>query len=175
MIRENIERLKERIAEACSRIGKNPQHIKIVVVTKTAAVDMISEAIECGISDIGENRIQDAILKFAKLESSGLNFSKHFLGHLQTNKVKKALDLFDLIQSVDSLRLAAEINKQAAKIGKIQNILVQVNTSLEASKFGLKCEETPAVIKELSQFKNLKLCGLMTSAPLVEDSANVRP
>lgn len=175
MIRKNIESLKRRIATACSRIGRNPADIKVIAVTKTTTPEMIKEVMECGITDIGENRLQDATTKFNHLRQSGFSFYAHMVGHLQTNKALKAVEAFDLIQSVDSLKIASEINRQAAKKGKIQDILVQVNTSFEASKFGLKPEETLKVIKDIFQFQNLKVKGLMTIAPLLDDSDKARP
>ncbi|MBU2541011.1 MAG: YggS family pyridoxal phosphate-dependent enzyme [Candidatus Omnitrophica bacterium] len=174
MIQENILRLKERITAVCNRLGRNPQEIKIVAITKNTTPPMIKQAIDYGINDIGENRVQDAISKFASLESEKIKFSKHMVGHLQTNKAKKCVEIFDLIQSVDSLKLASEINEQAEKINKIQNILIQVNTSSEVTKFGLKCEELKGFIREIPKFENLKVQGLMTIAPLVENPQEVR-
>lgn len=175
MIAENLKRLTERVGLASKRAGRNPEKIKIVAVTKTATLDMIKQALEAGITDIGENRVQEAQVKFLSLENQGISFTKHLVGHLQTNKVKQAVRLFDLIQSVDTIKLAQEINKQAEKISKYQDILIEVKTSPEVTKSGFKPEEVIEVIKEIEGLKNLNLKGLMTIAPLVDEPQKVRP
>lgn len=178
MVRDNIRKIKERISSVCSKINRNPQSITIVGVAKGRTVGQIREAITAGITDIGENRVQESFLKYKELTSDingPLPIKWHLVGHLQTNKVKEAVKLFDLIHSVDTLRVAWEIDKQAALINKVQDILVQVNTSGEQSKFGLKPNETVEVIKEISQMKNIKVKGLMTIAPWVDDPVKLRP
>ncbi len=174
MIQENIQRLNRRIAAVCNRLGRNPQEIKIIAVAKNATPEVMKQALDCGISDIGENRIQDAIVKFAILDREKIVFAKHMLGHLQSNKAKKCVEAFDLIQSVDSLKIATEVDKQAKAINKIQKILVQVNTSLERTKFGESPDNSASFIREISKFKNLKVQGLMTIAPLVDSPSKVR-
>ena len=178
--RENLLKIKERISSACSGINRDPSSITIVAVSKGRTVEQIQEVIESGvITDIGENRVQEALIKYKELgtcEPWNLRTIKwHMVGHLQTNKVKDALNLFDLIQSVDSLDLAQEIDKQAAKIHKIQDILIEVKTSPEATKFGLKPDETIEVIKEMAKFKNVNIKGLMTIAPVVDNPEKTRP
>lgn len=178
MIRENILKLKECISYICSKINQDPNGINIVAVSKGRDVKQIKEAIEAGIADIGENRVQEVLNKYNELITYNLELTTikwHMVGHLQTNKVREAVKIFALIQSVDSIHLAQELDKQAAKINKIQDILVEVKTSPEATKFGLKPDETVGVIKEIIKFKNINIKGLMTIAPLVDDPEKTRP
>ena len=143
MIEENLKLVRQNIAIAAGKTGRKASDITLVCVTKEATIEQVKEAIACGVTDIGENRLQDAIEKYKEI-ASGRSFGPrndvrwHFIGHLQTNKVKNAVEVFDLIHSVDTLHLAEAISKEAAKIKKIQNILIQVNTSSEQSKFGIK-------------------------------------
>jgi len=178
MIRENLLKLKERISFACAKAGVKEETVEIVAVAKGRGIMQIREALACGITDIGENRVQEAILKHKHLTPSTYNLAPikwHMLGHLQTNKVKEAVRIFDLIQSVDSTRLAEAIDKEAGKIGKIQDILIEVKVSPEATKSGLKPEEVPEALKEISQLKNINLKGLMTIAPQTSDPEKARP
>lgn len=177
-IKENLLKIRERISLACAKVNRDPNAITIVAVSKGRTVEQVREALVAGITDIGENRVQEAFLKYNTLYAKRytLNAIKwHMVGHLQTNKVRDAVKIFDLIQSVDSLRLAEEIDKQAAKINKVQDILIEVKTSPEATKFGLKPEEAAEFLKQIAKFKNINLKGLMTIAPLVDDSEKSRP
>jgi len=160
------------MAQAAARAGRDPQAITLVCVTKEANLAQTKDAISCGITDIGENRIQDAVAKYKIL---GAPVRWHLVGHLQTNKVKRAVEIFDIIHSVDSLRLAEAISREAAKINKVQDILVEVNTSGEESKFGVSPEETPPLIKQIALLNNIRLLGLMTVAPMVDDPQKARP
>ncbi|MDP3731736.1 MAG: YggS family pyridoxal phosphate-dependent enzyme [Candidatus Omnitrophota bacterium] len=178
MVKKNAYRIRQRIIKVCSKINQDPSKITIVAVSKGRAIEQIKEAIEAGITDIGENRVQEALAKHRELSTIDYRLSIvkwHMVGHLQTNKVKDAVRIFDLIQSVDSMRLAEEINKQAGKINKIQDILIEIKTSPEESRFGLKPDESIKVITELTKFKNIKIKGLMTIAPVVDDSEKARP
>jgi len=178
MFKDKILKIKERISSVCSKINQNPDAIVIIAVSKARTLQEIKEVIEAGITDIAENRIQEAIIKYNDLRamSYGLRAIKwHMVGHLQTNKAKEAVRIFDLIQSVDSLRLASEIDKQAAKINKIQDILIEIKTSPEATKFGLKPEETIEALREIAVFKNINIKGLMTIAPMVDTPEKTRP
>ncbi len=132
---ENLKRLEERIKKAAIKSGRKREDITLVAVTKNVEPESINEAIDAGIKIIGENRIQEAEEKFKFIKR---DVEKHLVGHLQTNKVKKALELFDLIQSVDSLHLAREISKRAKEKGKLADVLIEVNTSNEPSKYGVK-------------------------------------
>ncbi|MDI6786599.1 MAG: YggS family pyridoxal phosphate-dependent enzyme [bacterium] len=159
-IKENLDYLKKKVKENCSA-----KEITIVAVTKFIEIDKIEEIVKFGIKDIGENKVQEAERKFPLLQKYNIKY--HMIGHLQTNKVKKAVKLFDLIHSVDSYRLALEIDKEAKKLNKIQNILLQVNTSREESNYGILAEQTIQLVKELALLSNITLKGLMTIAPFV--------
>ncbi|MCX5704299.1 MAG: YggS family pyridoxal phosphate-dependent enzyme [Candidatus Omnitrophica bacterium] len=177
MIQDNVRRIRERIAEACSRSNRHPDEIVIIAVTKGRTLSDINEAIEAGITDIGENRVQEALKKYNAIRDThyAIRVKWHMVGHLQTNKAKEAVKIFDLIHSVDSLRLAEEIDKQAHKIKKVQDILIEANTSGEVSKFGFKAEGIIGAVKEIVQFKNIKVKGLMTIAPALDSPEKTRP
>jgi len=178
MINDNIAKVKERIVASCVRAGRNPAEITIVCVSKDRTVEQIKQALVAGLTDIGENRVQEALLKFRHLTPNSQHLTPirwHMVGHLQTNKVKDAVRIFDLIHSVDTLHLAQEIDKQAAKIGKVQDVLIQVNTAKEPGKFGLSVNQVLSVIQEMAKLKNLCIKGLMTIAPLVDDAEKARP
>jgi hypothetical protein len=174
MIKENILRIKDRIISVSARCNKDPSQIAIVAISKGRSLEQIKEVIEAGVSDIGENRVQEALVKYRVL-STEYRVRLHMVGHLQTNKVKEAVKIFDLIQSVDSLHLAATIDKEAARINKIQDVLIEVKTSTEATKFGLKPEEVTEVLEEMGELKNINIKGLMTIAPLVDKAEKTRP
>ena len=172
MIAENLAILRQKIDETCRKSGRNTAEVKLIAVSKYFGVDAIVEAKKCGLTDFGENRAQELTLKFEKL---GNDVTWHFIGTLQTNKVKYAVNAAELIHSVDSLELVEEINKRAEKIGKIQKILLEVKTSEEESKSGLETEiEILNLVKRCSELKNLDLKGLMTMAPLTEDTNIIR-
>ncbi len=172
MISDNIKSVTQRIASACERSGRSPDSVKLICVTKTRSISEIREAMAAGVVCLGENRVQDAVLKFAAL---GEKAEWHLIGHLQTNKVRDAVRIFSLIHSVDSLRLAQAINKEAARAGKTKDILIQVNTSGEASKFGLNPQDLTGLIKEAITLPNIHINGLMTIAPEASDPETVRP
>ena len=167
-IRNNLDRLWEKIGIACRQSGRSEAEITLVVVTKTVEPDQILEAIDCGVKEIGESRVQEAESKFKSLPQE---IKKHLVGHLQTNKVKKALELFDLIQSVDSLKVAEEINRRSTES---MPALIEVNTSGEATKSGVKPEEALEFLRRLSELEHLKILGLMTVGPLTEDQTVIR-
>jgi pyridoxal phosphate enzyme (YggS family) len=146
--------------------------VTLVCVTKEAALPDIRQALDLGVTDIGENRVQDAVLKHGSI---GPRPRWHLIGHLQTNKARDAVRIFDLVHSVDSLRAAREIDKEAGRIKKVQDVLIQVNTSGEASKFGVAPEETERLIKELILYPNISIKGLMTMAPETDDPETSRP
>ena len=146
--------------------------IILVAVTKNHGVEVMREAIDAGATDIGENRVQEAAEKFQTLDRA---VTRHLIGHLQTNKAKAAVKLFDMIQSVDSEHLATAIDKAAAAIGKIQDVLIQVNAAREPQKSGVLLEDLDALIKFVDAAKNLRLRGLMMIAPNLEDVKECRP
>lgn len=172
MIADNIKSVTQRIAKCCEKIGSPADSVKLVVVTKTASPDQMRQAIDAGAKAFGENRVQDALAKHRVI---GDAVEWHLIGHLQTNKVKDAVGTFSLIHSVDSLKLLHAIDKEAAKIGKIQDILIQVNVSGEESKFGVPPESAIDLFKEAASSPNVRVKGLMTIAPEVEDPETVRP
>lgn len=172
MIYENLMRVRKRIEEAAARVGRNGNDIVLVCVTKEVGIPQIEEAIAAGITDIGESYIQDAIKKFNVI---GRKVKQHFIGHLQTNKAKEAVKFFDYIHSVDSFKLAAEISKQAAKIGIIKDVLIEVKTSEEATKYGVLPEEALNLIKKIFALPNVRVKGLMTMAPIVDVPEKTRP
>ena len=143
-----------------------------MAVTKTATMGQIEEAINAGVKIIGENRVQDAKEKYQIL-TAGIEW--HLIGHLQTNKVKYAVEIFNCIHSVDSIKLAQEIDKRSKQFGKIMDVLVEVNVSGEENKYGIKPEEVKPFIKNISEFLRIKVRGLMTIAPIVKDKEEVRP
>ena len=165
MIAENLARIQTKIIEVCKKIGRNPDEITLAGVTKYADAAQIKEAISAGLTHIGENKVQEAQRKFPELKVLNRPVTRHMIGHLQTNKVKYIFDLFDLIQTVDSLHLAQEIDRQAQKRAQTVDILMEVNTSGDEQKFGVKPSEVPGLMEGISKFKNLRLLGLMTMAP----------
>ena len=172
MIAENIAVLRQKIEETCKRSGRNPAGVKLIAVSKYFGVDKIIEAKNCGLTDFGENRAQELTLKFEKL---GDGVVWHFIGTLQKNKVKYAVKAAELIHSVDSLELVEEINNRAEKLGKVQNILLEVKTSEEETKSGLETEiEILNLVGKCSQLKNIHLKGFMTMAPLTDDTKIIR-
>jgi pyridoxal phosphate enzyme (YggS family) len=173
-IKSNLEELKTRIEKACLRAKRTPQEIEIVGATKTVPPETINIAIEAGLKIIGENRVQEAQEKYPYI---GPKVKWHLIGHLQTNKIKKALEIFDLIQSLDSLHLAKEINKRAQVFDKVVPVLIEVNTSGEATKFGIKPDELLELVEAIMKFPHLKVMGLMTLGPglAVEDPEKSRP
>lgn len=172
-IQKNIATVKGRISKAARDCGREPASVRLVTVTKTQTIDVVRAAIEAGTSIVGENYIQEAREKFDTL--NGLQTRWHFIGHLQSNKAKYAVRMFDLIHTVDSPKLAAELDKQSQKIGKIQDILVQVNISRESSKSGIEETRALELIKAISRYPNLRIQGLMTMPPFFDAPELARP
>ena len=172
MISDNINAVTSKITKRCDKLGRPADSVKLICVTKEADVSQIEDALVCGIRNLGENRVQDLISKYKAIGDAA---TWHLIGHLQTNKVKDAVRISTLIHSVDSLRLLREINNQAARIGKVQGLLIQVNTSLEATKFGIKPEEVKGFLNESLLYTNIDIKGLMTIAPEYDDPEKARP
>lgn len=174
MIKDNLIHIREKIEAALDKRNDEFQknNFKLVAVTKNHDIAAMREAMEEGILAVGENRVQEALQKSALLAR---DTKWHLLGHLQTNKVKQAVKLFDLIQSVDSEKLAVEIDRAAAELNKIQDILLQVNLAKEESKFGIYREELPEFIQFVAGLSNVRICGLMTIMPHDENTENLRP
>lgn len=170
-IADNIAQIKEKIRAAAEKAGTNPNDILLVAVTKTRPVSDLNEAIDAGITDIGENKVQEIMDKYE--DTKPVNW--HLIGHLQTNKVKYIIDKVALIHSVDSLKLAAEIDKRAKQHDKMAEILIQVNSAEEESKFGITTEETETLITAiLEKYDNIKIRGLMCIAPFEDDPKEVK-
>ena len=173
MIVENLKTVQNNIQESIKkRHNIISQEVQLVAVTKNHDVEAMREAIDAGAVVIGENRVQEAQKKYETLDR---DVTWHLIGHLQTNKVKHAVKIFDMIESVDSVKLAEAINKEAMKLGKVQKILVQVNLVKEASKTGVYLEDLDELLKSIDTMENLKLMGLMFIAPIVENLEDVRP
>jgi len=171
-IGENLERVFERIKSSAERVGRNPNEITLVAVSKTFPPEIMRIAYELGLRNFGENRAQEARNKSEVLKD--LNIIWHFIGRLQRNKVKYVVKFSELIHSVDSLELLFEIDKRSEKIGKVQNILLEVNVSGEETKGGIEPEEVEKMVEEALKFENIKFKGFMTMAPFVEDPQEVR-
>ncbi|RKY46238.1 MAG: YggS family pyridoxal phosphate-dependent enzyme [Candidatus Neomarinimicrobiota bacterium] len=171
-IRENLARVKERIQKALVRAGRENEEVKIVAVSKTKPPELIRYAIESGIKDIGENRVQEAIPKIEAVGKDKVVW--HLVGHLQTNKAKKAVCYFDMIQSVDSVKIARKISSYSEEEGKQIPVLVEVNISGESTKFGIAPEKVKDFVGEISCLRGIKVKGLMTIGPLTYDKGAVR-
>ena len=171
MIKENLKQVEENINAACQRAGRDPKEVTLIAVSKTKPVSMIEEAIDYGIKDFGENKVQEMCDKIEKI-SKKLNW--HLIGHLQRNKVKYIVDKACLIHSVDSLRLAQQIDSEAKKENVICNILIEVNIAGEESKFGVSKDQVKELLEEIKELTNVHVKGLMTIAPYVEDAEENR-
>jgi pyridoxal phosphate enzyme (YggS family) len=172
-IAEKIAIVRERMARAARRCGRDPADVALVAVSKTHPAEMVRQAWAAGVTTMGENYIQEARDKITALADCALSW--HFIGHLQSNKAKIAVDLFDLIHGVDTLKLAREIDKQAAKIGKTQEILIQVNISGEATKSGATEAATLALVRDTACLEHVKIRGLMTMPPFFDPPERARP
>ena len=172
-IKERLTNIRNRIREAAETCGRDPHTVRLVAVSKTKPADSVLNAIEAGVTILGENYIQEARDKISTLASHPVSW--HFIGHLQTNKAKYAVKLFDLIHSVDSLKLARQLDHEAEKVNKIQNILIQINVGKEATKSGVSSEDAVLLIEEISKLPNLSIRGLMTMPPFFDDPDRARP
>ena len=173
-VKENLKLVLEEIESAkCRREIFSEEDVTLVAVTKNHGVDLMREVIDAGVKDIGENRVQEAAEKLKVLEREGV--TKHLIGHLQTNKAKQAVRLFDVIHSVDSEHLAEAINSAAEAVGKVQDILIQVNLANEDTKFGVSEENLRGLIEKVETLENLRLRGLMMIAPNYADVEKCRP
>ncbi len=175
-IRTNLTQVIENIHSAVHKRSKTlineSKNVKLVAVTKNHEVAAIQEAVAAGVLAIGENRIQEAAKKAQILQKQ---VEWHLIGHLQTNKVRQAVQLFDLIHSVDSKKLALEIDRIAGVLGKRQDILIQVNMADEDTKFGIASNEALTLVKYISSLEHVRLCGVMTIAPFYDNAEEARP
>ncbi|MBN2463234.1 MAG: YggS family pyridoxal phosphate-dependent enzyme [Dehalococcoidia bacterium] len=171
-IAANIKEVQGRIARACELSHRSPEEITLVAVTKGFEASEIRTAFDCGIRNFGENRVQEAEDKIAQLADIRPDVTWHMVGHLQSNKAKTAVGLFDIIHSVDSVRLAEVLSR---RVEKLLPVLLEVNVSGEATKGGFPVEEIAAVIEEIKRLPDLNVMGLMTIAPFLADPEEVRP
>ncbi len=171
-VRENLLRVTERIEEAARKVGRDPQEIKLVGVSKTVEIDRIKEAIEAGITILGENYVQEAQ---KKIEEIGRPVLWHFIGHLQSNKAKYAIRLFDMIHSLDSIPLAEELNRRAGQADQMMKVMIEVNLSKEATKFGADEGWVLSLAKRIQKLNHLSLEGLMTMPPYFDSPEMSRP
>lgn len=171
MLSQNYDLVRQKVDEAAKKAGRNPEDVTLIAVSKTKPIPMLTEIYEHGCRHFGENKVQELVDKYEALPK---DIKWHMIGHLQTNKVKYIVDKVHLIHSVDSVRLAAEISKQAVKKNVTVDILVEVNVANEATKFGLMVDEVYEMIMEIAKFPNIQIKGLMTIAPYVVDSEENR-
>jgi len=171
VLTENYKRVLETINEACRRCGRSPEEVTLIAVTKMADLEDLKQAAALGINDFGANRVQDAASQIAVLPRARW----HFIGHLQTNKVKDVLPIYRSIQTLDRHSLAKMLQRCAERFERAAEVLIQVNISGEKSKYGLAPEDLPGFLKEISCFDRIKVRGLMTIAPFFDDAEAVRP
>ena len=171
MVSENLEQVKANIEAACKRVGRDPKDVRLVAVSKTKPISLIEEAIKAGQDTFGENKVQEMCDKMEVLPD---NIKWHMIGHLQRNKVKYIAGKVELIHSVDSIRLAKQISDEAQKQSNEIPVLLEVNVAREESKFGFFTEETEDACREISKMPGIRVKGLMTSAPFVENAEDNR-
>lgn len=171
MLAENLQLVEERIQRACERANRSREEVTLIAVSKTKPVSMLEEIYGEGIRDFGENKVQELTEKYEVMPS---DIKWHMIGHLQRNKVKYIVDKAELIHSVDSVRLAETISREAVKKEVTVDILIEVNVAEEESKFGLKTEEVVSMVEKIAEFPNIRIRGLMTIAPYVENSEENR-
>lgn len=171
-VKENLLRVRERIEKAAQRAGRDPKEIKLVAVSKTVEVARIREAIEAGVSILGENYVQEAE---KKIEAIGRSVSWHFIGHLQSNKAKYAVRFFDVVHSLDSASLAEELNRRAEQGDRVIKVMIEVNLSKEATKFGADEARVSNLAKRIQSLNHLSLEGLMTMPPYFDTPEMSRP
>ncbi|AOY77389.1 YggS family pyridoxal phosphate-dependent enzyme [Clostridium formicaceticum] len=170
-VEKNLSTIRDRISDAAIKVGRNPQEVQLIAVTKTVEPEVIEGAIHYGVTDIGENKVQEIIRKY---EIIGNKVRYHMIGHLQKNKVKYIIDKVEMIHSLDSYDLAKEIDKRAKKIQKTMKCLLQINVSGEESKYGISPLEVKSLLKEVSELNNMRIMGLMTMAPYTDNPEEVR-
>lgn len=171
MVKENLKSVEDRIEKACQRAKRDRNEVTLIAVSKTKPVELIEEAIDYGIREFGENKVQEIMDKYEAVKT---NVNWHMIGHLQRNKVKYIVDKVCLIHSVDSFRLAEMIDQEAKKKGVICNILIEVNIAKEDTKFGVMAEEVIPLLEQIAKLDNVRVKGLMTIAPFVDNSEKNR-
>lgn len=169
LLEDNLKIVQEEIAETAIKNGRNPDEIKLMAVTKTVCPELINHAIDCGVDLIGENKVQEVLLKKNELHLE--NCKLHLIGHLQSNKVKKIIGIADMIQSVDSFELASQISRRSEENGIVTDILLEVNIGEDDCKFGYSAQETEEALMKIAQLNGVRVKGMMTVAPNFKDSA----
>lgn len=170
-IKDNLKDVEKKVANAAQRVGRKPEEILLLPVTKTHPVEMIEPILEEGYEQIGENKVQEIKIKHEVFEKRAV---LHMIGHLQQNKVKQVLNKVSLIHSVDSLRIAEKIDKEAEKIGRVMDVLIQVNVAKDEAKYGFDMEEVEEILCILKDYKHIRIQGLMTIAPFVSNPEDNR-
>ncbi len=173
MISDNLNKIRQLIAKSAKVASTDPSGVKLLAVTKGIDLEQIRKIYDLGLRDFGENRIHESEIKIRSFQKDDISW--HFIGHLQTNKAKDAVRLFRLIHSLDSLRLANSINSEASALGKVQDVLIEVNTSGEVSKYGIRPDEVRDFLLSIQGLNNISIKGLMTMAPIVDDKEMARP
>ena len=166
MVKDQYCEVQERVRKACLRSGRDPKDVTLIAVSKTKPLEMLLEAYDAGARDFGENKVQEILEKYPEMPEDA---RFHMIGHLQRNKVRQVIDKVSLIHSVDSLRLARQIEEESAKAGRITPILLEVNVAREESKFGFFMEEVERAAEEIAAFSHIVVKGFMTIAPFVEN------
>ncbi|QQS49253.1 MAG: YggS family pyridoxal phosphate-dependent enzyme [Acidobacteriota bacterium] len=176
-LKERLDGVMARMAEACRRAGRSSSDVRLVAVSKTVSIERIREAIEAGVRILGENRVQEAAGKIPALReiSDAAGVAWHFIGRLQSNKARRAVEIFDFIESIDSLKLAERVNTIAGELGRRVPVLIEVNLGEEASKSGAAAGDVPGICERMAGLENLSLRGLMTVPPFLEDLEELRP
>ena len=175
MLRDQLEEVRERIARAAQRVGRPASSVQLVAVTKQVPVEMMRQAVALGVTDLGENRVQEARRKQSELASEATRISWHLIGHLQRNKAKLAVELFDVVHSVDSRELAEDLERRAAACGRTLDVFLQVNVAGETTKSGCRSDEANTLARAITTLPHVRLVGLMTIAPFADDVEATRP
>jgi pyridoxal phosphate enzyme (YggS family) len=173
MIHANVDTLRHRMADACQRVGRAPGEVTLVAVSKTFSAEAIREAVHAGVTDVGENYVQELLAKREQLASEHIRW--HFVGHLQSNKVRHLASWISLIHAVDSAGVAQEIDRRAARAGRVIDFLVEVNTTGEETKFGIAPDATVSFVRSLADLVHVRVAGLMTIGPFLPDPEGSRP
>jgi len=173
MIPASVKMIRERIARCCERIGRDPVEVTLVAVAKTFPVEMVREVVQAGVGDIGENYVQELRHKREALGDKDIRW--HFVGHLQSNKARMVASFAHLIHAVDSVALARELDRRAREAGRVLDVLVEVNTTGEESKFGVRPDGAESLVRSMQPFPNLRIAGLMTIGPFLPDPEGSRP
>ena len=173
-IQQNIEQVKDRIAQACERVGRDPKEVQLILVTKTVPPQRILEATRFGYTNVGENRVQEAKEKITQMSNLDDLLNWHFIGHLQSNKVNKVADFACMVHSIDRMKIVRKLNRRLTKLDKNLDVLIQVNTSGEESKYGVHPSKALAFVNKASKYSRLNIKGLMTIGLFSDDWPKVR-